>query len=286
MLDRVSRRACGVVGRTLANRRRLTDVVLQLLQNAPADDRRLYQAFERYLNDADGHGNDDPATNGELWLISRLLPSCNVVVDVGAHRGDWAASALRVNPRLQLHCFEPGTTTFQQLLKREFPSPVRCNNVGLSSTPREAPLYVFESVPALNSLYRRRGLEDGWGLATPDTHEAVKLIRLDDYCERECVTGIDYLKLDVEGHELDVLNGGRRLFAEGRVQFGQFEYGGCNIDSRVLLSDFFGWFEAAGYRLFKLFPDRLLPVARYDQRLENFRYQNWVFARRDLPVPA
>lgn len=269
----------------VAGRFSLSSALLALLRRAAADDDQLYDAFRDYIDRRDGIGNDNPATNGEQRLLQRLMPRCSVVFDVGANRGDWAALALGANPLLQLHCFEPSPTTFAQLLAREFPSLVRCNNVGLSAAPRQAPLYVFEGAPALNSLYRRQGLEDGWGLESPETHESVSLIRLDDYCGREGIVDIDYLKLDVEGHELDALNGGRRLFESGRVKYGQFEYGGCNIDSRVLLADFFTWFEGAGYRLLKLFPDRLLPVDRYDQRHENFRYQNWVFARRDLPVP-
>ena len=80
----------------------------------------------------------------------------------------------------------------------------------------------------------------------------------------------------MEGHELEVFKGGESLFREGRVQVIQFEYGGCNIDSKVLLKDIFEFFEGMNYGFCKIFPDRLKPVERYDQRLENFKYQNWL----------
>jgi hypothetical protein len=56
----------------------------------------------------------------------------------------------------------------------------------------------------------------------------------------------------------------------------QFEYGGCNIDSKVLLKDIFEFFSGMNYRFYKIFPDRLKFFQRYDQRLENFKYQNWL----------
>jgi FkbM family methyltransferase len=257
-----------------------------LLRKAPTGDTRLHAACQQYIRDSDGDGNDDPATNGEQWLLNAVLPGCLTVFDVGANRGDWTASALAVNPGVTVHCFEPSLATFNELIARRFPPAVLCNPVGLSAERRAAALFVFDSHPALNSLYCRQGLEDGWGIAPPTRQESVELIRLDEYCDAHGVTSIDYLKLDVEGHELDVLRGGQRLFDDGRIKYGQFEYGGCNIDSRLLLHDLFGWFDAVGYRLFKLLPDRLRPIARYDQRLENFQYQNWFFARCDLPVPT
>jgi FkbM family methyltransferase len=263
----------------------ITRVLANCLARAPGGDVSLAHKCQRYVDHANGEGNDERTTNGEQWLAQRIAPGARVVFDVGANRGDWAALWLAANPQALIHCFEPYPPTFRELVARGLPANVQCNPLGLSATRRTAALFIFDAAPALNSLYRRRGLEGGWGLEPPDREEPIQLRCLDEYCDEHDVKVIDYLKLDVEGHELDVLNGGAGLFEQGRVKCGQFEYGGCNIDSRVLLQDFFKWFDGVGYSLYKLLPDRLLPVARYDQRHENFRYQNWVFARRDLAMP-
>ena len=84
------------------------------------------------------------------------------------------------------------------------------------------------------------------------------------------------MKVDVEGHELEVFKGAQEMLAHKSIKRIQFEYGGCNIDSRVLLKDLFDFFQSYGYSLFKLFPHELRHVPRYDQRLENFQYQTWV----------
>jgi hypothetical protein len=66
------------------------------------------------------------------------------------------------------------------------------------------------------------------------------------------------------------------------VRIVQFEYGGCNIDSRVLLKDLFAFFSDYRYLLFKIMPTCVEKHEVYSQRLENFQYQNWIAVRSDV----
>lgn len=250
----------------------------QLLARLPASDGRLYYACRDYVDRHRNENNSDIHTNGEYWLMSQQLPKCDVVFDVGANIGNWTALALNVKPTLQVHCFEPSLPAYQNLVNRGFPSGVKCNRLGLSSVQGERTLFVFEEGHGNNSLYRRYGLEDGWQLPPQDKQEVVQMDTLEHYCEEHDVAHIDFLKLDVEGHDLEVLKGATTLLNDGRIKMIQFEYGGCNIDSRVLLRDFFEFMAPYSTTFYKLYPDRLQRVERYDQRLENFQYQNWVIA--------
>jgi len=113
-------------------------------------------------------------------------------------------------------------------------------------------------------------------LETTGQIETVKLDTLELYCAGRDIPQIDFLKVNVEGHELEVFRGGAPLFRENHIHVLQFEYGGCNIDSKVLLKDIFEFFERIECRFYKIMPDTFRPVERYDQRLENFKYQNWL----------
>jgi len=84
------------------------------------------------------------------------------------------------------------------------------------------------------------------------------------------------MKVDVEGHELEVFKGAQGMLEKGAVKRIQFEYGGCNIDARMLLKDFFAFCAPYRYAFYKIYPHDLRHIPRYDQRLENFQYQNWV----------
>ena len=88
---------------------------------------------------------------------------------------------------------------------------------------------------------------------------------------------VDVLKLDVEGHELDVLRAATDQLKTVRVI--QFEFGGCNIDTRTYWQDFWYLLSDAGYRLYRLAPRRLIQVSRYHERDESFLTTNF-FAQK------
>ena len=238
--------------------------------------RHLYSFCKSYVEKHDGDCNGDMMTNGEYRLMQHFLPDSSVVFDVGAHTGEWAKHALTIRPNLEIHCFEPGRDNFEKLVMNVAGDHVICNDFGLGSSKGERPFFIYRDAPGLNSLYQRRGLEDGWGLEKTEEIETVRLDTLENYCREKNIKKIDFIKIDVEGHELEVFKGGDSLFRDGRVRVIQFEYGGCNIDSKVLLKDIFEFFEGMEYRFYKILPDTLRPVERYDQRLENFKYQNWL----------
>jgi FkbM family methyltransferase len=250
----------------------------KLIALVPANS-MIYRLCKRYVDRYNSENNDNIHTNGELRLMRAVLPQCTTVFDVGANIGDWSALALKINPQLKIHCFEPSAATFQLLQAR---GGAICNNFGLSSLPGEMTLWVFADGAGINSLYKRQGLEDGCGLAEQQRKETVRLDTLDAYCQRAGVQAIDFLKVDVEGHELEVFKGAAGMLAQGKINRIQFEYGGCNIDSRVLLKDLFEFLLPYGYAFYKVFPRELRRVPRYDQRLEKFQYQNWVAATNDV----
>ena len=249
------------------------------IARAPTEDAEIYRVCRQYVNRCNNENNDDIHTNGELHLMEEHLGRSRVVFDVGANVGEWAARALEINPNLRLHCFEPSKPTFQKLLTNQFPKSVTCNNFGLGSASEEKTLYVFEEGSGMNSLYLRRGLDDGWKLQPQKQMETIRLETLDRYCSQNQIGEIDFLKLDVEGHELEVFKGATGMLLGGKIKLIQFEYGGCNIDAKVFLKDIFEFFQPFAYSFFKLCPQTLRKLERYDQRLENFQYQNWAVLR-------
>jgi len=232
----------------------------------------LYRFCRRYVNHFNSENNCDMHSNGELRLLQDLLPKCTTVFDVGANVGEWSELALTINPNLNLHCFEPSAATYYALHSRGLTGLVVLNHLGLSARPEEKTLYVFADGAGTNSVYRREGLN----ISQAQT-EKIRLDTLDAYCHREQVQQIDLLKIDVEGHELDVLKGAKAMLEQGRIQRIQFEYGGTYIDARILLKDLFDLLLSLyGYRLYKIYPNALRLIERYDQVLENFQYANWL----------
>jgi hypothetical protein len=143
------------------------------------------------------------------------------------------------------------------------------NNFALGHEAAQRTLYYDVAGSELGSLYPRKIEQHGIHFSG---NERVQVDTLDRYCAAQGVSRIDLLKLDVEGHELHVLNGAVQMFERGAIGMTSFEFGGCNIDSRTFVRDFFEFFASRNMQLARVTASgKLYPIARYEEGLEQFR---------------
>lgn len=206
----------------------------------------------------------------------KTLANARVVFDVGANKGEWVQTALKINPNLHIAAFEPVHKTFTLLSKNKFPKNVHLENCGLGSKKGLMTIHVNPESLVLSSLYNRSALQD----SAQAKAERIKINTLDAYCASQGITAIDYLKVDVEGAELDVLKGAKNMLSKGGIKHIQFEYGATFIEPRILLKDIFALLTENKYSIYKILPDRLQPVT-YSYSLENFQYANYFAQRGD-----
>jgi FkbM family methyltransferase len=218
----------------------------------------------------------DVRSSGEVSVFD-LLGEAPIVLDVGGHAGDYTDALLRARPAGHSYVFEPSDSHFRILQERlGGRTNVTLEKIGLGARACEAPLYKTGDISGLASLTRRR--LDHFGVEM-DVVETVAVRTLDEMVEQYGITTIDLLKIDVEGHELDVLNGGTKAFHNNRINLVQFEFGGCNLDTRTTLQDFFYFFQERGYTLALLQPSGKIEVLpRYHEFLEQYRTTNYLAA--------
>jgi hypothetical protein len=142
-----------------------------------------------------------------------------------------------------------------------------------------ATLYADRSGSGLGSLTKRRLSHFNLDFAHKET---VDIQTLDSWWQNEKKTYTNeikpnILKLDVEGHELDVLQGALTCLAD--IQIVQFEFGGCNIDTRTFFQDFWYFFTQLEFDLFRLGPKGLMKVSAYSEIDESFRTTNYYAVR-------
>jgi len=255
----------------------------------PEQNGLLYKVARKMVDRHRGDNNFEMDDNGEKWLLARAIPNAKIVFDVGANRGDWTVAAASLNQSATFHCFEPSPTTFASLSQRCGALRAVLNNRGCGEVSAERSLFIFDDGSGANSLYNRIGSGD-----SSKKQESVSITTIDEYCSAEQIGFVDFLKIDVEGHELAVLRGARRVLSEGLIGMVQFEYGGTYIDARTLLKDVFEYVRATNrnYEVYKLFPSHLQAVPEYAQSLETFQYSNWALVnsarwqvRNGVPTP-
>jgi FkbM family methyltransferase len=183
---------------------------------------------------------------------------------------------LEVQPLAQIHCFEPSAKAFQKLVANAFPSNVACNNIGIGSQVEKRTFFVDEGFSELSSFH----VGDPERTLTPET---VQMETLSGYCHTQGIEWIDFLKIDVEGHELEVLRGAVSLLSNRAIAAIQFEYGSTYIGSRTLLKDVFDLVQNFDYDVYKIMPFTLRSIPRYETYLETFETANYLLRLRNLP---
>jgi FkbM family methyltransferase len=196
-----------------------------------------------------------------------------VVADVGANVGRWTSALLSAAPDAIVHAFEPGAEAFRELERNVAAHPgVHLHRAAVGSRSGKATLWSDTSGSVLASLERR---DLGHRGMTFDHAEEVNVVALDEVFARCPPPSL--VKIDVEGRELDVLAGAVAVL--GAVRVVQFEFGGCNIDSRTYLRDFWRFFSNHGFRMYRLGPRGPRPMRRYSEFDETFSTTNFIAAR-------
>ena len=136
----------------------------------------------------------------EASRLAKFVPAGGVAIDAGANAGLYSYGLSRFCKRV--HAFEINPAHCRML--HDFAAPnVEIHGVGLSNTSEEKKLFI----PIHSS-----GLAlDGWASLEPGNcpgisehmEMPVRVSPLDEFNFLECV----FLKIDVEGHELQVLEG-------------------------------------------------------------------------------
>ncbi len=219
-----------------------------------------------------------------LELVKRNLPMDRkgIVFDVGANVGKYTREIVsHFGGDVLVYCFEPSEKSFTKLTENvRVYENVKPYRFGFGEKEEAVMLYSNEECSGLASVYKRR-LEH-FGIAIK-YNEEVMLKKLDDFCKEKNIIGINLLKLDVEGHEYPVLKGAGKLIASKRIDFIQFEFGGCNIDSRTYFQDFF-YFLGPNYNIFRVVRDGLVPIETYREMYEIFITTNFLAVLKGIDM--
>jgi FkbM family methyltransferase len=158
-------------------------------------------------------GYFEPST---VATYRRLLRPGVTVLDVGANIGAHTMHlAIAAGPAGRVIAFEPAADTFDRLVKNIALNPHLGGRISVQRTmllaSRETPLpqEVVSSWPLLP-----RSQLDPIAPGRAQTTRGAAAARLDDALRSLGAITVDFMKLDVDGYELDVLQGAPRLLNE------------------------------------------------------------------------
>lgn len=142
-------------------------------------------------------------------------------VDVGANKGQSAKHIRDSFPDASIYCLEPIKETFNLLQENTKKLDVFCHNIALGAKNQEVAVKVDveNRNSTRNSLLEENSVHDPAFVKT----ELVKVLTLKEFCESNQIKEIDFLKIDTEGYDLEVLKGAIGLLESDTVAFIQAE---------------------------------------------------------------
>jgi FkbM family methyltransferase len=188
----------------------------------------------------------------ELAFLEGLDLEGAVVYDVGANRGTHTFFFHRlVGLRGEVHAFEPDPTLVPHLwdLAALNHTPnVEVHAVALGAAPAEGELVVPDgSRIRMSATLSREFAARAVGGLRRRTHK-VRVVRLDDYREALSLPPPAFMKIDVEGFELEVLRGARRTLAAALPRLFVELHGLDGAAKQQMMRDVLALLEPLGYR--------------------------------------
>ena len=159
--------------------------------------------------------------NPPIWHpgIYPEIPERCIIFDVGANIGQSTMQFAKHFSKAEIHAFEPFPKAYQALVDNTRALNCLANNVALSNVQGE--IYVpkpFNATSPINTV------NDCLTEQSPESL-TIELNTLDGYCDKAQVDCIHIIKIDTEGHDLKVIQGGKNLLSHGRVRYVMVEVG-------------------------------------------------------------
>ncbi len=229
---------------------------------------------------------DDSGEDAALRHIRSKFssPEKIIIFDVGANIGKYSLLCCGVlkDKEMEIFSFEPHPQIFSCLSDNIEHSlcndKIKLFNFGFSDANKNLKLHFNKENFGLSSLYKRNLSHINLHL---DEAVDVQLKTIDEFLKEEKISHIHLLKIDTEGHEINVLNGAKSIIDSNNVSYIQFEFGGCNIDSKTYFRDFWHLLNDK-YKIYRIVKNGLQPINNYEERHEIFITTNYLAENRNL----
>ena len=155
-------------------------------------------------------------------IIEKFSNPGNIVMDIGANIGEWTLRmANKVGTNGRVYSFEPIPIINQSLnktLRVNNLSQVVLSQIALDNLSGQSnfTIPIDDSDRAIHGESRLGTEEGNWNIFT-DVKKTktieVETIKLDEFVSKQSINRLDFVKIDVEGKEVRVLEGGQETFS-------------------------------------------------------------------------
>jgi len=245
---------------------------------------KILSKFELIFQNSLGKGSymsmENLSVKNEVKTLKKLLKEdINVVFDIGSNYGIYTDELLKYYPEAKYFLFEPLKEPYQYLVdKYKNYSNIKIFNNAVSDKNLSSLIYYDRIGTGAASLIKRNLQHFNVKF---DKVEKVELISLNTMFKDDLNSKsfkVNICKIDIEGHELTVLNSIKNNFE--KFSLIQFEFGGSNIDSRTYFQDF--WYLLKdNFDIYRIGPSGPIYIEEYRELDETFVMTNYIAVNKN-----
>jgi FkbM family methyltransferase len=218
----------------------------------------------------------DPKEEEIFSVLSKKFSESGIMVDIGGFTGGWTETARSISGKEDFYIFEPNIENYESI-KRRFigKEKIKIINEGLGEVEGEFTYFNLlgsDNIRGMSGFVKREIYSN-----YPYEEIKIKISTLDNSIPKDLY--IDFIKVDVEGYELNVIKGMKDILESGRVKFIQFEYGGTYFDAGIKMNDVIEIFDSYGYKVFDYSNSQFRQL---DSFVDDFNYNNLIATKEIL----
>lgn len=222
--------------------------------------------------------------SGELKFLTTFLNyKPNLCIDIGANNGSFSKFILEKSENCKVIAFEPLPKCYEKLLilKDEYPERFMPVNMGVADKGSILELNFGDEDSEFASFSKEINKISYVGESNVNKIN-VEVISLDKYFSELHVDTIDFIKIDTEGFEYEVLKGATKTIDSFKPKFIQIEFNWHQLFRNVTLYQIS--LLLPNYKTFQLLPfgKGLIERDVLDPESNIFQFSNFVFIRKDI----
>lgn len=183
----------------------------------------------------------------EVWVLKKILKQDDVIIDVGANIGSWTLLFGKIAGKGKVYAFEPST------LYANLTSNVSLNQSLLNVECYRLALGNTKGLVIEDDTYRQDyngGMIRFLPGNTMEDPQAVEMTTLDDWTEVNNIRRLNWLKIDTEGMEYQIIQGGTKTLNAFQPNI-MIEVNAENLKYfKSSVSDLYDLIRSHGYRYF------------------------------------
>lgn len=226
---------------------------------------------------ANGFSNDDPETNGEYMICEAFKNQYKIFVDIGANIGEYSEKVKKINSDdVKIYSFEPNPK-LQNKIKEKIGDGNVVVSKALSNCTGTLDMNIHVADTTVSSAFERTEMMPSFSKNMEKV--VVPVDTLNNYSEDIMKSSRNegiFIKIDVEGAEMFVLEGADEVFSNDIPMIIMFEHAFGWKETKRSLKEAFHYLDKFGFSMFRVLPIGLEKIRFYTIEMNDYVYCNYV----------